>query len=284
MKSTIGIIGLGLIGGSFAKALRARTSARVLAFDIDPEVTVAALTDGSITGVLGSEDLPECDFVIIALRPNDALDWFLRYADKLAPNTIVFDVAGVKRIVSKQMEPTAAHYGLRFISAHPMAGYHEGGYSNASEDMFDGASFIICDEDIDDVTLDELKKLIYRIGFDQVIFTSADNHDDMIAFTSQLAHIVSSAFVKDPAAQTHAGYSAGSFQDMTRVAILDPEMWSELCVENADKLIEHLDILSENLAHYRAALEARDSNRMTELFRDGVEAKRRSMGTPPSHP
>ena len=279
MKQTIGIIGLGLIGGSFAKALHKHPGTRVLAFDINPEVTVHALTDGSIHGVLGSDDLKECDFIIIALRPNDALDWLERYADKIRPDTIVFDVAGVKRFVARTMVPLATTHNLRFVSVHPMAGFHEGGYVNATDSMFAGASFIVCDESLDEETSDELFRLARKAGFAHMVVTSPENHDEMVAFTSQLAHIVSSAYIKDPSAQMHGGYSAGSFQDMTRVAILDPEMWSELCIENADMLVAHLDVLTDNLAQYRDALSQRDSQRLTTLLSDGVEAKRHSIET-----
>jgi len=278
MSKMVGIIGLGLIGGSFAKSIRARTDMRIVGFDTDGDTLERVLAEQVIDGVLDSETLTTCDFLIVALRPGIAVSWIQNNIDAIPHGCIIFDVAGVKREIVAKVGALCAAHGRTFVGAHPMAGYHEGGYTNASDTLFEGASFLICkDENTSDVAIDTLSTFAKEVGFGHVVVTTPENHDEMIAFTSQLAHIVSNAYIKDPDAQNHRGYSAGSFQDMTRVAILDADMWSELCIENADMLIPHIDTLIENLTQYREALVARDDEALRALLRAGVAAKRASI-------
>jgi len=275
---SVGIIGLGLIGGSFAKAIRTHTDMRIYATDIDPSAISAALADGDIDGTLDDAYLSEIEYLILALRPHDAIDWAQQNLTKVGSNCLVFDVSGIKELICDTIGSLAKDQGKRFVGAHPMAGYHEGGYQNASAQLFAGASLILCqDEYTQEDALEQLIEFGRRIGFGSVVVTTPQNHDEMIAFTSQLAHIVSSAYIKDPHAQLHGGYSAGSFQDMTRVAILDPDMWSELCNENADALVGHIDTLVTHLDQYREALAAKDQDALRTLLAAGVTAKHASI-------
>ncbi|MCL2492271.1 MAG: prephenate dehydrogenase/arogenate dehydrogenase family protein [Coriobacteriia bacterium] len=278
MSLTVGIIGLGLIGGSFAKTIAARTDARVLGTDIDKVVVSWAISEGAIVRELDDRDLTDCDFVILALRPQDAIDWMIEHVSVLSDESIIFDVGGIKRRMSEEVSALCAQRGLRFVGAHPMAGYHEGGFAHSSEHLFDGASFIIStDEHTDPSAVNTLEHFVETLGFGQVVVTTPDEHDEIVAFTSQLAHLVSSAYIKDPDALRHAGFSAGSFQDMTRVAILDADMWSELMSENADMLVPHIDNLLSHLSQYRDALSEGDRDRLARLLQDGVDAKRISI-------
>lgn len=279
MIKTVGIVGLGLIGGSFAHVIKMRSDARICGLDIDPVSLAHARRDGVIDEIL---DIPvglaECDLLILALRPHDAAHWIGKHIEHTKKTCIIFDVAGVKRYVSEHIGALCARHGRRFVGAHPMAGFHEGGYGHASASLFEGASFIVCKDDHTDQTaVDELCEFIKGLGFAQIVLTTAQNHDEMIAFTSQLAHIVSNAYIKDPDAKAHAGYSAGSFQDMTRVAILDAEMWSELFIENSDNLLKHLDTLINHLVQYREALDSHDDEMLRYLLQKGVDAKRATL-------
>jgi len=278
MGKTVGIIGLGLIGGSFSKTIRKSTDARILGLDIDSQTIDSALEDGAIDGILDRGVLGTCDYLVVALRPGDAIRWMQDHIDDISKDCIIFDVGGVKRKIADEIGALCSQRGRTFVGAHPMAGHHEGGYAHATDSLFDGASFLICEDDhTDEDAIRELSDFIKGLGFGQVVITTPENHDEMIAFTSQLAHIVSSAYIKDPIAQRQGGYSAGSFQDMTRVAILDAAMWSELCVENADMLIPHLDTLIEHLMEYRQALDVCDREELRTLLESGVEAKHSSI-------
>lgn len=267
----IAIIGLGLIGGSYAKATKSRTLHTVYGFDLDAEVMMFARMTGAIDKALTDELLEECDLVITALRPGAAIRWTQEHAPMLgkAKCTLV-DICGVKRSVVAAMSQIAAEHGFKYIGGHPMAGKEQGGFVNASESLFEGASMILTpDANTDLPTLELLKNYFTDIGFGQLTFSTPDEHDRIIAYTSQLAHIVSGAFVKSPTAQQRRGFSAGSFRDLTRVARLDENMWTELMLDNREYLAEELRILIDNLHPYLEALEQNDAKKLCECLREG---------------
>lgn len=275
----IGIIGLGLIGGSMAKAVKTRTAHEVYAFDIDKETMMLARLCGAMDAVLTQEEIPSCDIILLALRPGAAVKWISDNASYVSEKTIVVDLCGVKRDVCSKIAPIAGKYGFSYIGGHPMAGKERGGFVNSSPDLFAGASMILTPDERTDMTLLEtLKTFFTDIGFASLTFSTPDEHDRIIAYTSQLAHITSSAYVKSPEAQRRRGFSAGSFRDMTRVAHLDEDMWTELFLSDADYLEEQLDILIDNLSEYRDALRDRDEDRLRALLRDGKEKKSTAGG------
>ncbi len=275
----VGIVGLGLIGGSMAKSIKIRTAHTVWGVDLDAETMTLARLSGAIDGALTRENLPNCDLVLVAIRPAAAIRWVSENADLIAKKAIVVDLCGVKRGVCEQLAPIAKQHGFAYIGGHPMAGRERGGFVSSSEELFTGASMILTpDQNTDMRMLETLKAFFTDIGFAGLTFSTPEEHDRIIAYTSQLAHLVSSAYVKSPEAQRRRGFSAGSFRDMTRVAHLDEAMWTELFLDDADYLTEQLTILIDHLNEYREALSAHDAEKLQALLKDGREKKATAGG------
>ena len=275
----VGIVGLGLIGGSMAKSIKIRTAHTVWGVDLDAETMTLARLSGAIDGALKRENLPNCDLVLVAIRPAAAIRWVSENADLISKKAIVVDLCGVKRSVCEQLAPIAKQHGFAYIGGHPMAGRERGGFVSSSEELFSGASMILTpDQNTDMRMLETLKAFFTDIGFAGLTFSTPEEHDRIIAYTSQLAHLVSSAYVKSPEAQRRRGFSAGSFRDMTRVAHLDEAMWTELFLDDADYLTEQLTILIDHLNEYREALSAHDAEKLQALLKDGREKKATAGG------
>lgn len=275
----IAIVGLGLIGGSMAKSIKAKTAHTVYGADLDRETMTLARMCGAIDGPLTEETLPQCDLVLVAICPAAAIRWVEEHADKIGTQAILVDLCGVKRVVVQALAPIAQAHGFAYIGGHPMAGKERGGFTAATDDLFDGASMILTpDQRTDMQLLETLKSFFLDLGFAGLTFSDPEEHDRIIAFTSQLAHITSSAYVKSPEAQRRRGFSAGSFRDMTRVARLDETMWTELFLDDADYLVKELDILIENLSAYSQALKSGDAEQVRALLREGRELKATAGG------
>lgn len=275
----IGIVGLGLIGGSMAKSTKARTAHSVWGLDTDKETMLLARMCGAIDGALDEEKLAQCDLVLLALRPQAAESWVREQAMHIPHQAIVIDMCGVKRSVYQRLAPLAAQYGFSYIGGHPMAGKERGGFVNSSNDLFVGADMILTPDEYTDMQmLEKLKAFFSDIGFATLTFSTPEEHDRIIAYTSQLAHIASSAYIKSPEAQRRRGFSAGSFRDMTRVALLDEDMWTELFMDNRDFLSEQLDLLIANLEQYREALYSNNAEQLRQLLKDGREKKAAAGG------
>ena len=270
----IGIIGLGLIGGSLALSLRRHTEHTVFGYDIDPKVMLQARAAEAIHDALTEDMLPACDIVLMCLFPQRCADYILAHADAFGDGALVIDCAGVKRHVCGQVAPAAAVRGWTYIGGHPMAGREFSGFASARGTLFENASMILCPpEDADIAARERAKAFFLEAGFKSVRFCTPERHDQMIAYTSQLAHIVSGAYVKNPLAARHKGFSAGSFLDMTRVARLNEVMWTELFLENADLLLPALDDLILRLGQYRDALASGDAEALLPVLREGRECK-----------
>ena len=270
----IAVIGLGLIGGSVAKAIKKFTPHTVLGFDINPSVMYKARLLDAIDAELTPERLPICDWVIVATRPAAAVAYITENVLKIRPGATVIDVCGVKRAVCEPLWKLAEEHGFTFIGGHPMAGREVGGFDHANADLFRDASMILTPpRGADILLLDRLKRFWCALGFAGVTVTTPENHDRVIAYTSQLAHIVSSAYIQSPTALDHIGLSAGSYKDLTRVAQLDPDMWTELFSLNREPLLQELDGLIERLTAYRSALATEDSGCLRALLAAGREQK-----------
>ena len=270
----IGIVGLGLIGGSMAKSIKNRTDHRVWGIDLNHETMVMARMCGAIDGPLTEETLPECDLILVAIRPAAAIAWTQAHAALISPSAVLVDLCGVKRSVVQAIAPLAEAHGFAYIGGHPMAGRERSGFEASTEDLFVGASMILTPDQRSDIRLLEtLKAFFLDIGFAGITFSDPEEHDRIIAFTSQLAHIVSSAYVKSPEARRQRGFSAGSFRDMTRVARLDEDMWTELFLADADYLAKELDALIGHLTQYADALKAGDADSLRSLLKEGRELK-----------
>ena len=267
------VVGLGLIGGSFCKALKKYTHHTVTGCDRNHDIEFAALRDVAIDDVF-SGSYSGYDVVVIALFPEAAENWFRENAAKLDKNTLVTEVCGIKGSFSSRMRGIADENGLRYLGIHPMAGKEFGGYYNSTADLFVKANFIVVPfEDSLPEDRDTLRGLAKEIGAGTIIETSPENHDKMIAYTSQLAHIVSSAYVKSPELALECGFSGGSFQDMTRIATMNEKMWTDLFMQNRENLQYELELLIANLNKYAEALRDADSERMLALIAEGRELK-----------
>ncbi len=273
---TVGVVGLGLIGGSLAKALKAKTEHTVLGCDVSDAAVRYAELIGCIDGELTSETLSQCEFVLIAVYPGATVEYVRTHAAKFAKGAIVIDCGGVKRSICEACLPIAKQNGFVFIGGHPMAGLHRSGLKYATDTLYDGASMILVPENTRDILLlEKVTAFIKSMGFETVTVTTSERHDEIVAFTSQLAHVVSNAYVKSPTAQVHRGFSAGSYKDLTRVARLNETMWAELFLENRDNLLNEIDTIIASLTEYRDALETQDEELLRSLLRDGSERKER---------
>ena len=270
----IAIIGLGLIGGSLARTIKLHTDAAVYGCDLDPQTIAQARLMDAIDGELTDDILRDCDMVLVALYPAAIIRWITDHADGFKPGALVIDCGGVKQVICGAIEPVAAGKPWHFIGGHPMAGREFSGFRYARDDLFDHASMILCPRgDGDPEVLQRARDFFMDIGFRRVQFTTPKTHDEMIAYTSQLAHIVSSAYVKCPLADKHRGFSAGSFADMTRVARLNEDMWTELFFNNREALLPVLEDLADRVAEYRDALREGDPDAMKRLLKEGREIK-----------
>ena len=271
MKQNIGIVGLGLIGASLAMAIKQNTEHNVYGLDINEQTMHCALEEGSIDGVL--EDYSALDLLIVALFPQAAVELILDKVEQMKPGSIVMDICGVKKSVVTQVAQVCKSHKVEFIGGHPMAGRERWGYENATATLFNGASMILTPIFTDSWALERVQQLCNAIGFGRIVFTDPESHDKMIGYTSQLAHILSSAYIKNPLCMNYKGYTGGSFQDLTRVARLNPVMWSELFLLNRQNLLDDLDILIASLQEYRHAIEENDAQRLTQLLADGSRIK-----------
>ena len=273
----VGIAGLGLIGGSLAKSIKANTPHTVYGLDNNDDTMMLATISRTIDAPLTEENLPDCDLVLIALPPRALVNWLNKNAPIIKKGGLVVDMCGIKRWIVGEALPLSKQYGFTYVGGHPMAGKEVSGFVNATEELYLGASMILTpDSSVSINILDELRTFFLSIGFGKITFTTPETHDRTIAYTSQLAHIASSSYIKSPTAQLHSGFSAGSFRDMTRVAKLDENLWTELFSENSDYLIEELEEYIGHLNDFLSALKSDDLETVHSLLRDGRELKEKS--------
>ena len=275
---TLGVVGLGLIGGSFAKAYHA-AGEKVLAKEIDKSVLGFAELSDDVDGELTIENIKDCDLVLICVYPQAVVDFLEEYGPYIGKKPIVIDCCGTKRVPMYEGVKIAEKYSFLYIGGHPMAGTQYSGFKYAKENLFKGAPMVIVPPEFDNIVLlDRIKELLAPAGFRKITVTTAEKHDEMIAFTSQLAHVVSNAYVKSPTALKHKGFSAGSYKDMTRVAWLNPQMWAELFLDNKEYLINEINLLIKNLTEYRDAIEKGDREGLVKLLDDGKRCKEQADG------
>ncbi|MBO7215113.1 MAG: prephenate dehydrogenase [Clostridia bacterium] len=270
----IGIIGLGLMGGSFGKTLKRLGGYEVYGYDILETTMLKAEMLGAINGELNVETAKDIDMLIVSLYPSSFLSAVEKFLPVLKQGAIVMDFCGVKRQTTAEMKALLEKYPhLVFIGGHPMAGREFSGIDRSVSTLFEKASMILTNVNADIFVLDKVKNFYLSLGFGEVVITSPEYHDRAVAFTSQLCHIVSNAFIKNEIASEHFGYSAGSYKDLTRVARLNPEMWAELMIMNKDNLSLELDELIDNLKKYGDALKQSDKAELKSLLSEGNERK-----------
>ena len=270
---TVGIVGLGLIGGSFAKAYR-EAGETVLACNRTEDTLKFAMLSGAVDGELTEENIGSCDLVIIAVFPEAAEAFLRRMAPHIGKKPVVIDACGTKRKICSMCFPIAEEYGFTYIGGHPMAGTHKAGFKYARANLFHNAPMVIVPPSFDDIELlDRVKTLLAPVGFGSISVTTAEKHDELIAFTSQMPHIISNAYIKSPTAAAHKGFSAGSYKDLTRVAWLNPKLWAELFLENRDCILNELDWFIAALEQYRDAVKNDDFETLEKLLDDGRRRK-----------
>ena len=271
----IGIVGLGLMGGSLARAYHS-AGAEVYGWNRNKVVQDYAVLEGTLAGELTGETMTGCDAIFVALYPERSAEWLEQNAPAIPKDALAIDCCGNKRMICEVGFRLAEQYGFTFVGGHPMAGTQFSGYAKSRADMFSGASMIVVPPRADDILLlDRIKRLLTPAGFAHITVTTAEHHDTMIAYTSQLAHVLSNAYVKSPRAQEHRGYTGGSYQELTRVAWLNENMWTELFLENKDHLMEELNLLIGYLQQYRDAMAAGDADGLRRLLAEGRIAKER---------
>ena len=271
--STVGIVGLGLIGGSFAKAYHT-AGWTVFAANRTKSILDFAILSGDVDEALTKENAKDCDLLLLTIYPEASIRALEELAPYIGNRRMVIDCCGTKRVVCEACFPIAEKHGFTYVGGHPMAGTQYSGYKYAKANMYHNAPMVIVPPRYDDILLlDRVKELLKPAGFSRISVTTAEEHDAMIAFTSQLAHVVSNAYVKSPTARRHHGFSAGSYKDLTRVAWLNAPMWAELFLENRDYLINEVNGIIDHLSAYRDAMKSNDREKLTELLDEGKRIK-----------
>ncbi len=259
----IAIVGLGIIGGSICASLT-RAGYRVDGFGRSRSSIDYALQAGYIQQE--GNDLADYDVVFLALPPYATIEYLQNATFK--NGALVSDICGVKEIMEKSVYQQARNY--RYVGIHPMAGKETSGISSASPDLFQKANLIITwAKQTAQKDVEEIKEYANAMGFGQIVECTAQEHDKKIALTSQLAHIVSNAYVKSPQVKDYEGFTGGSFQDMTRIAGVDEKIWTPLYACNRENIIEELKGLIEHLSVYLDALQEKDDERLAETLKEG---------------
>lgn len=274
----VGILGLGLIGGSLARAY-AKAGHRVFAQDQDASILEFAQLAGAVEAPLNQETIPQCDLILLAIYTGGCIAWLEENAGKISPEALVMDCCGVKKEICDFAFPVAEKYGFTFIGGHPMAGSHQSGFKYSRSNLFQGAPMVLVPPRFDDARL--LERAVEALApchFGKFSVTTGEKHDEMIAFTSQMPHIVSNAYIKSPTAAAHKGFSAGSYKDLTRVAWLNPGMWAELFLANKENILKELDVYIHSLCQYRDAIVREDEAGLVQLLEDGRRRKKEVDG------
>lgn len=269
----VGILGLGLIGGSLARAY-ALEGHTVYAIQRNESMLSFAMLAGAVHGRLDEETLPKCDLILLAIYPDGSASWLENNAHLISRDALVLDCCGVKKEICDRCFPVAKQYGFTFVGGHPMAGSQFSGFKYSRADLFDGAPMVLVPPVFDDIALlQRVKDALKPCNFGFFSVTTAEEHDKMIAFTSQMPHILSNAFIKSPTARNHKGFSAGSYKDLTRVAWLNPQMWAELFLENRENILFELDYYIESLKAYQQAIRDEDMDKLVRLLDEGKKRK-----------
>ena len=269
----VGILGLGLIGGSLARAY-ALDGHTVYAAEKDVRMLSFAMLAGAVHGSLDESTIPGCDLILLAIYPAGSAGWLEENARLVNPQALVIDCCGIKREVCSRCFPLAEEYGFTFVGGHPMAGSQFSGFKYSRANLFENQPMVLVPPVFDDIVLlDRVKEALKPCRFGSFSVTTAEKHDKMIAFTSQMPHILSNGFIKSPTALEHRGFSAGSYRDLTRVAWLNPQMWAELFLENQDFVLEELDFYIQSLTEYREAIANQDRNTLIALLEAGKRRK-----------
>ena len=269
----VGILGLGLIGGSLARAY-SLAGHTVYVRNRDESMLSFAVLSGAADGKLDETTIPKCDLILLAIYPGGSASWLEENARLISKEALVIDCCGIKKEVCQRCFPVAERYGFTFVGGHPMAGSQFSGFKYSRASLFKGAPMVLVPPRYDDMELlQRVQDSLAPCEFGMFSVTTAEQHDQMIAFTSQMPHILSNAFIKSPTAKSHKGFSAGSYKDLTRVAWLNAPMWAELFLENRENVLSELDFYIDSLRAYRDAIDAREEETLIALLEAGKKRK-----------
>ena len=285
ISKTVIVAGLGLMGGSMAKAIKSFTDCRVLGWNRTRAVAEKALEEGAVDAIAEEADFQTCDMLIPVLYPEATLRFLTEKIPMMKKNAMVVDLVGVKTRLVNEIGALALEHGVRYTGGHPMAGLAKAGYERSFADLYKGCSMIL----VPTVStapgdIDELSRFFRGLGFGTIKVCSAETHDQMIAHTSQLAHIVSNSYVKSPVSANYVGFSGGSYKDMTRIACLNEKVWKELFIWNRDALVPEIVGLITNMTMLRNAIESGDDAALENILRQGRIAKERIDAVNPDQP
>lgn len=274
----VGILGLGLIGGSLARAY-ALEGHTVYATQRNENMLSFAMLAGAVHGRLSEDTIPACDLILLAIYPEGSASWLEQNAHLISRDALVIDCCGTKVEICRRCFPLAEKYGFTFVGGHPMAGSQFSGFKYSRADLFEGAPMVLVPPVFDNMQLlERVKAALKPCNFGSFSVTTAQEHDKMIAFTSQMPHILSNAFIKSPTALNHKGFSAGSYKDLTRVAWLNPQMWAELFLENRENVLFELNTYIQSLQAYQKAIQDEDMTQLVALLEEGKLRKEQVDG------
>lgn len=269
----IAVIGLGIIGGSFCKAIKKYTDHYVIGINRTAKTAQKALNVGAIDEIGTPESLSKADMVILTMYPQADIDFVKEHGNYIKKGAIVTDASGIKCSICPQLKELAQKFGFVFVGSHPMAGKEKNGFDVSDSELYQNASFIITPCGAEQKYVDILSDFATSIGFGTIKITTPEEHDRMIAFTSQLPHVLACAYVLSPCCPNHNGFSAGSYRDVSRVANINSKLWSELFLENKEPLVKELDILIENITEIINSIKAEDKQALTDLLEKGHKVK-----------
>lgn len=267
------IVGLGLIGGSIAKALSYSGNHRVFAIDNKEDVLLDAMSMGIIAGPASDRELENADVIYLCLYPEDAVNFVMAKAKRINPKAVLTDVCGIKAALYSRLISLAEENGFSYVGSHPMAGKEQSSFYMSDGALFRGASYIIVGSGKYVQAEQLLKGLAVEMGFGSIVTAGPQDHDRLVAFTSQLPHLLACAYVMSPSCKEHKGFSAGSYRDVSRVAKINEKLWTELFLSNRKSLLEETDILIESLLKLRKAVDENNSAELEGLLKKAREIK-----------
>lgn len=277
MSKKIVIVGLGLIGGSMAKALALNTDHLVLGMDQREESLLDALSCGAIAKKADAEDLAGADMVYLCVYPEGALAFAREWGPRLKEGCILTDTCGIKGEICAGMEELLQDPAHRytFVAGHPMAGKEKSGFSASDSGLFAGASYLIAPCGAPQAAVEEVAALARSMGFGRIVYTTPEQHDRVIAYTSQVPHVLACAYVMSPRCREHQGFSAGSYRDVSRVADINAPLWTRLFLDNREALTAELEELIGHLEEFREAIEGEHEEQLRRLLETAGEIKRK---------
>ena len=263
----IAIVGLGIIGGSYCKALKAHTTHTVIGINRTQSVAQKALQVGAIDIIGTPETLHEADIIVLCMYPQACVDFLRENGRYIRSDAVVTDAAGIKTALCPQLKELSEEFGFTYVGSHPMAGKEKNGFEASDENLFMGASFLITPCGAPKAAVNKLAALALEIGFGTIKVTTPEEHDRMIAYTSQLPHVLACAYVLSPCCPKHKGFSAGSYRDVSRVAAINENLWTDLFLDNKEPLCEEIGILIENLTIFKELIEEGRADELREQLR-----------------